>query len=185
MWSGSKALVNSYSATSCMSLRPFVVFDCVATGHGASQSGSFKWQWRDWDRVHSNFWSVHCPSAVYHSPRYTTYCLDVFCVPSALRFQSSDFASSEYTICIPHEALCAGVSHPKPNSVLISWVHSVPRLCGDLSCQHLFSKTGQTLVSASCRASSQMASFRHDLSGTWTGCIQRAPPTMVRQVTHH
>ena len=42
-----------------------------------------------------------------------------------------------------------------------------------------FLQTRQTLVSASYRAVSQMASFRHDLSG----CIQRAPPTIVWQAS--
>ena len=73
----------------------FVVVDSVATW--ASDRGSklinvllgeslpldscsFKWQWRDWNWVHSNIWSVHCPSAVCHSPKYSNYVLDgCFC----------------------------------------------------------------------------------------------------------
>ena len=61
-----------------MGLSPFVVFDRVATKTSNSGSDFFdvllgdsvpqdsyfvKWQWRDWDRVHSNFWSV-LPSVV-------------------------------------------------------------------------------------------------------------------------
>ena len=80
-------------------------------------SWSLKWQRWEWDRVHSNFWSVHCPLPVCHSPRHSNRTGDGFCVPSALRFQSSDFANTEYTICIPYETFCAVVSHPKPNSV--------------------------------------------------------------------
>ena len=57
-----------------------------------------------------------------------------------MRFQASDFASSEYTICIPNETVCAVVSHPKPNSVLVSWIHSVHWICGDLLCQHFLAK---------------------------------------------
>ena len=38
------------------------------------------------------------PSAVCHSPMYSNYVVDGFFVPSALRFLSSDFTSSEHTI---------------------------------------------------------------------------------------
>ena len=103
-----------------MGLCPFVVPDRSATW--ASNRGfefvsvllgdsfpldscSLKWQQKDWDRVHSNFWSVHCPVPVCHSPRYSNHTVDGFCVPSALRFESSDFASSECTICTPNETL--------------------------------------------------------------------------------
>ena len=89
-----------------MGLRPFVVFDCIVTW--ASDSGSeficvllgHSAQWRNWTRVDSDFWSVHCPSAVCHSPGYSNYVVDGFFVPSALSFQSSDFTRSEYTICV-------------------------------------------------------------------------------------
>ena len=62
-----------------MGLRPVVVFDCVETWTSNSgtelfdvlpgdsfplDSCSFKWQWPDWDRIHSDFWSVYCPSDV-------------------------------------------------------------------------------------------------------------------------
>ena len=104
-----------------------------------------KRQRRDWNGVHSNFWSVHCPPAVCHSPRYSNHAVDCFRVPSVLRFQSPDFMSSEHTICNPGETLCAVVSHSKPNSVLISGVDPVHRLCGDLSYQHFLSERAKLL----------------------------------------
>ena len=133
-----------------MGLRPFLVFDCVATW--ASNSGSelfdvllgdsslvdscsFIWQWQDWDRIHSDFWSVCCPACR----------LDGFFVPSALRFQSSDFTSSENTICIPNEAFCTVVSHFEPKSERVSGIHSVHGICGDLLCQHFLTKCDKFL----------------------------------------
>ena len=74
-------------------------------------SCSCKKQWRDWDRVYSKFLSAHCPSAVSHSPRYSNSVLDGVFVPSALRFQSSDFTCSKNTICIPNETFCTVASH--------------------------------------------------------------------------
>ena len=111
--------------------------------HGDSSpldSYSFKWQWRDWDRVNSNCWFAHCPLAVCHSPRYSNYFLDGFLVPPALRFQSSDFTSSEFSICIPSETFCFVVSHSKPNPELQSGNHSVHGICGDLLCEHFLTK---------------------------------------------
>ena len=135
-------------------------------------SCSLERQLRDWNGVHSSFWSVHRPPSSCHSPRYSDHAVDCFRVPCVLRFQYPDFTSSKNTICIPDETLCA-VSHSKPNSVLIPGVH---RICGDLSCQHFISERDKL---SSHRAVSQMASFRHDLSDTWTECIRRAPPTMA------
>ena len=99
---------------------------------------------RDWNGVHLSFWSVHCPPSICHSPRNSNHAVDGFCVPSVLRFQSPDFTSSEHTICNPNETLCTVVSHSKPNSVLISGVHPVHRIC-DLSCQHLLSERDEVL----------------------------------------
>ena len=81
----------------------FVVFECVCASNSGPHSSmfclvifpldscSFKWQWWDWNWVHLNFWSVHCPPAVCHSPSYFNDAVDAFFVPSALRFQYSDF----------------------------------------------------------------------------------------------
>ena len=55
------------------------------------------WQQRNWKRVRSNFCSVHCPSDVCHFQRNSNYVLGGFFVPSAPRFQSSDFTSSAHT----------------------------------------------------------------------------------------
>ena len=73
---------------------------------------------------HSNSWPVCCPSAVCQSPRFSNYVLDGFFVPPVLRFQSSDFASSDHTICIPNETFCTVDSHSKPNYELVSGIHS-------------------------------------------------------------
>ena len=125
----------------------FVVFECVDTC--ASNSGpefvdvllgdsfsldscSFKWQWRDWNWVHLNFWSVHCPPAVCHSPKYSNDAVDAFFVPFALRFQSSDFTSSESTICIPTET-CGGFAFQAKS-------HSFHGIRGDFLCQHFLTK---------------------------------------------
>ena len=159
-----------------MGLCPSVVFDCIATW--ASNSGSeivlvllgdpfprnscsFKGQWRNWNRTRLNIWSVHCPSAVCHSPRYSNYVVDGFFVPSTLTFQSSDFTSSEYTICIANDTFSNVVSHSKPNPQLLSGIQSV---CGsvELCYGNTFSHMRQILVSASCHAVFRKASSRHD-----------------------
>ena len=84
-----------------------------------------------------------CP--VRHPQRYSNHTVDSFCVPSVLRLQSPNFTSSEHTVCVPNQTLCDVDSHPEPNAVLIPGVHSVPRLCGNLSCQHLLSKRDKVL----------------------------------------
>ena len=141
-----------------MGLCPFVVFDCMATETSNSgsefvdvllgdsfplDSCSFTRQWRDWDRVHLNFCSVHCPSAVCHSPKYSNHVLDGFFVPSALRFQLSDSTSSEYTICMPNKTSCAVVSHSKPNPEVVSGIHSVHGICGGPCCQRFLAEGGK------------------------------------------
>ena len=88
---------------------------------------------------------VNCPPSIYHSPRYSNHTVNSSCVPSVLRLQPSDFTSSEHTICIPDETFCAVVSHSKPYSVLISGVHPVPGLRGDLPSQHFLSKRDKLL----------------------------------------
>ena len=170
-----------------MGLRPLVAFAYVATW--ACNSGSeffdvllgddfplnwcsLKWQWKNWDRVHSNFWSVHCPSAVCHSPRYSNYTVHGLFVPTVPRFQSSDFVISEYTICIADETFCTFVSHSEPNPELVSGMHSVHLLC-----QHFLTKWDTFLCRLSCHAVFQMVFSRHDLFGIWTGCILHAPPS--------
>ena len=96
----------------------FDVFDSVATRASNSDSElvdvllgdslpldscSFTWQWRDWNWVHSNIWSVHCPSAV---------CF----VPSALRFQYSDFTgSTPSAFFMKHHALLLRIPSQIPN----------------------------------------------------------------------
>ena len=83
--------------------------------------------------------------SVCHPQRHSNHTIDGFFVTSVLRFPSPNFSGSEHAICIPNEALCAVVSHSKPNPILISGVHSVPRFCGDSSCQHLLSKRNKLL----------------------------------------
>ena len=82
-------------------------------------------------------------ACVCHSPRCSDHIVDGFCVPSVLRFQSPDIASSDH--CSPNETLCAVVSHSKPHSVVISGVLPVHRICGDLSCQHFLSERDEFL----------------------------------------
>ena len=66
-----------------------------------------------------------------HLP-HSNHVVNCFCVPSVLRFQSPNFASSERTVCIPDETLCTVVSHSKANSELMSGVHLVDLICGGL-----------------------------------------------------
>ena len=68
---------------------------------------------RDGNWINTNFWPVHCPPAVCQSHRHT--------VPSGLRFQSSDFTSSEHTVCITHEAFCTVASHSEPYFENCTW----------------------------------------------------------------
>ena len=56
--------------------------------------------------------------SVCHPPRHSNHIVDGFFVPPILRFQSPNFSGSEHAICIPNEALCAVVSHSKPNPIL-------------------------------------------------------------------
>ena len=159
-----------------MGLCPSAVFDYIATwaSNGGSEfvlvllgdpfprnSCSFKGQWKNWNRIRSNIWSVHCPSAVCHSPRYSNYVVDGFFVTSTLAFQSSDFTSSEYTICIANDTFCTVVSHSKPNPELLSGIQSV---CGsvELCYADTLSHMTQILVSASCHAVFRKASSCHD-----------------------
>ena len=114
-------------------------------------------------------WSVHCPLSVRHPPRYSNHAVDGFCVPLVLRFQSPISRALNTPICVPTEALCAVVSHPEPTPVLISGVH----------CQHLLSKRDKLVCRLLAVQSLKWRLSRHDLSGTWTGCIRRAPPTMA------
>ena len=88
-------------------------------------SSSCKWQWRNWNGVHSNFWSAHCPLAVCQPPHHSNHTAVGLVVPSALRFQSSAFASPEHTLRSSNEALCNVVSHSKPNTHFVTGIHSV------------------------------------------------------------
>ena len=145
-----------------MGLCPLVVFDRIATraSNGGSEfvdvllgdsfpldSCSLEWQRKDWDRIHSDFWSVHCPLTVCHPPGVlqSHNSISGFCVQSTPRFQSLDFTSSENTICIPNETFCVVVSHSKPNPILVPGIHSVHWICSDLLCQHLLTKRNELL----------------------------------------
>ena len=66
-------------------------------------------------------------------------------VMSSKHMTSCSFTSSEHTVCIPVETLGTVVSHSEPNSVLISGVHPVHRICGNFSCQHLLSERDEFL----------------------------------------
>ena len=88
-------------------------------------SSSCKWQWRNWNGVHSNFWSALCPLAVCQTPHHSNHTAVGLVVPSALRFQSSAFASPEHTLHSSNEALCNVVSHSKPNTHFVTGIHSV------------------------------------------------------------
>ena len=103
--------------------------------------------------------TVHLPSAI--PQRYSNYVVDGFFVPSTLTFQSSDFTSSEYIICIATDTFCTVVSHSKPNPELLSGIQSV---CGsvELCYGNTVSHMRQILVSASCHAIFRKASSRHD-----------------------
>ena len=102
-----------------------------------------------------------------------------FFVPSALRFQPSDFTSSEYTICISNETFRTVVSHSKPNPELVSGIRSVHGIFGDLFCQHVFAKMGHILCRFLCHAVFRMAFSRHELFDIWTEFILHVPPTMA------
>ena len=56
-------------ATVHPTVAPSSPMSCLVVVGILLDSCSLKWQWRNWDRVHSKFWSVHCPSAVCHSPK--------------------------------------------------------------------------------------------------------------------
>ena len=160
LWSDSETSFNPLPATIWVCLCPRVVFDRIATL--TSDSGpevlkilfgnsfplnpyTFAWCWRTRNRIFPNFWTVHCPPAVCHSPHNSTYIVDGFFVPSAPRFQPPDFKSSEYPICIPDEAFCTVAAHSEPDPEFASWVRSVHRICGDLFCQHLVNKRNKFL----------------------------------------
>ena len=68
------------TCASCSGSELVNVLLCDSFHHNSS---SFKWHWRDWNWVHSNFWSAQCPSVVCHSPRYSNLAVDGFLVPSA------------------------------------------------------------------------------------------------------
>ena len=107
---------------------PFVVFDRIATlafDNGSKflnvlfgdnfplDSCTFEWQWRNGNGIFSNFWSVHCPFSVCHSPRHSNCVVDGVLVPSALTFQPSDFTSSEHAICSFNETPSTVVAAPQ------------------------------------------------------------------------
>ena len=148
-----------------MGLRPCVVFGCVATE--ASNSG-FRIR-RNWDRVHSNVWSVHCPSAVCQSPRCSNFIVGGFLVPSALRFQSSDFASSGHTICIPNQTLCTVRSPNQMPNLQLGFILLIGSVEIYLLALPTLSHTKrQILVSVSCHTVFRIAFCRHDLFDIWT-----------------
>ena len=170
-----------------------VVFDCVATGASNDSSEfvdvllgeslplnscSIKWQRKDFDRVHSNFWPVHFLSAACHSPKYSNYIHDGFFVSSALRFQPSDFEGSEYVICISTEAFCTDYR----TCIVDSFCSRDLRRLVSPAPSH---QTDQVLASASFHAVSRMVSSRHDPSDIWTECTLRARPTTAVWVIHH
>ena len=100
------------------------------------------------------------------------YVLDGFFVPSALRFESSDFTSFEYAICIPSETFCIVVSHSKQNSELVSGIHQFMGYT-EICCANTFLSNGTN----SCVF--QMAPSRHDPFDIWTRCILHIPPTTL------
>ena len=143
-----------------------------------------KRQWRNWDRAHSSFWSVHCPSAVCQSPKFSNHAVDCFRVPSVLRFQSSEFAISEYTFCTPSQTFCTVAWHSKPNPELVSGIHSVHWICGQSLCQHSLAMSEKFL----CRLLA-MQTFKwrlpvHVLFDIWTGCVLHVPPTTAELAIH-
>ena len=131
--------------------------------------------------VHSSVWSVNCPSAVCHSPKYSNYVVDGFFVPSAVSFQYSEFTSSEYTICVSNDITHTLVSHSMPNPEhFLSGMHSVYWISGDLFCQHFPTKWDKLL----CRLLATQP-FKWRLPVTtffeiWTRCTLNVPPTTAR-----
>ena len=83
---------------------------------------------------------------------------------TAVRFQSSGFTSSEYTICIPYETFGTVVSHSEPNPEVESGIRSVHGIRGDLLCQH-FLTTWDKLRSQFLAAQSLS---RHDQTPLFT-----------------
>ena len=97
---------------------------------------SFKWQWKNWNRIRSNFWSVHCPSAVGHH-QGTPITMLTASLSHLLRGSNLLISRAlKYTICFLDETFCSVVSHSKPNPELVSGIHSVHWICGALFHQH-------------------------------------------------
>ena len=74
------------------------------------------WRWWRWYRIHSDFWSVHCPLSVNKSPWNPNHVFNHLSVPRVLLLQTSDFASSEHSIERTNEALRTVGVHP------VQWV---------------------------------------------------------------
>ena len=55
-------------------------------------------------KIHSDFWSVHCPSSVSEFPWHPKCVVGHLFVPSFLLLQSADFASPEHTFKRANEA---------------------------------------------------------------------------------
>ena len=144
LWSDSETSFNSHSATSRMVWHPLVVFDCIATWT-SNRSTECTCVWlgvllqmamEELESDPLEFLICPLPICRLSPPKYSNYNVDGFFVPSAPRFQSSDFTSSEYTICFLDETFCSVVSHSKPNPELASGIHSVHWICGALFHQH-------------------------------------------------
>ena len=178
-----------------MSLRPLVVFDCVAhwnptlapsspmsrlvifslwigtlsNGSGGIGIGSTRLSGPS--TVHMHFVLLQgTPIAFMRAPL----------PPFARRCQSFDVKSSEYTIWIHNETFCIVVSHSKLNPEICIWdlftswnlwkypTHS----------RHM----GQIHVTVSGPAIFRMVFSRHDLFDIWTGCILHVPSTTTESV---
>ena len=143
------------------------VVDCVETGisNSASEfldvllgdsftmdSCSFEWQWRDWDRVHSNFCSVYLPSV---SLRGTPITLKT---PSAFPMKHSVVSHSK-----PKFERCVGFIWSWE-----MWRFALPTLSHQM---------GQIIVSVSPHAVLSNGVFPSRSFDIWTVCILHVPPT--------
>ena len=183
----SEACFDSNSATICVGLCTFVVTGRIApnTSHNGSeliivflcdpfpqnfllmQMAMAGWNW-----INANCWLVHCPPAVCQS--ITASLSHLLCSSNHLISRTVNTPSA-----LKHTAPLILIPRQIPTMHLVyrSWV--LLRSASPI----LSHQMGRTLVTASCRAASQMAVSRRDLADTWMGCCLRLPTTTARQTS--
>ena len=124
-----------------------------------------------------------CPLPTCQAAKQSNHTVDGLLVPSALRFQSSDFTCSERTLCTSNETFCTVVSS-EPHSEVLYLGFGLLIGAVEICLANTLSPNGTNSCDRflPCSLFQMVLSHRH-LSDTWIGYSLRVPP-QVRSGGH-